>query len=90
MAETNVNVPEDVEKPAVAMAKSNMVYYLALGLDLSLNTFLRLYLMHNLPRINNPNPMPLLCKLIMNNKGSQGNDIKLSILTHQNGGEYQQ
>ena len=83
MAETNVNVPEDVEKPTITMAKSNIVYYLALGLGFSLNAFLSWYLMHNLPSINFPSPMPFLFKLIKNNKESQGNDMKLCMLTRQ-------
>ena len=38
--------------------------------------------MPNLPRTNNPYPMPFFCKSIKNNKGVKGNDTKFCRLTH--------
>ena len=73
--------PEAMEKPAVTMATSNMVCYLALGLDFTLDAFLRWFLMPNLHRINFPNPMLFLCKFIKDNKRDRVNGTKLGIFT---------
>ena len=77
-----VYFPEAMVHLAVTMATRNMVCYLALGLGFNLNAFFSWFLMPNLHRIKNPNPVLFLCKFIKNNKGSQGNVIKLSMFTH--------
>ena len=74
--------PEATEKPAVTMATSNMVCYLAQGLGFNLNACLRWFLMSNLHRINIPNPVLFISKFIKNNKWVKGNCIKLSMSTN--------
>ena len=59
---------EVMEKPAVMMATSNMVCYLAQGLGINLNACLRWFLMPNLHRINIPNPVLFISKFIKNNQ----------------------
>ena len=74
--------PEAVEKPAVTVAMSNIVKYLAQTIGSTLKAFLRWFPMSNLPRINNPNPMQFLNKFIKNNKEDQGNNTKLCMCPH--------
>ena len=73
---------EAMEKPAVMMATSNMVCYLAQGLGFNLNACLRWFLMPNLHRINIPNPVLFISKFIKNNKWGRGNNTKLCMSTN--------
>ena len=59
LVETIMYFTEATEKPAVTMATTSMVYYLALGLGFSLNAFLRCFIMSNLHRIKSTNPVPI-------------------------------
>ena len=81
LVETIMDFSEAMEKPAVAMATSNTVYHVAMGLGFNLNAFQGYFLMLNLTRISNPIHMLFLCKFIKNNKGGRGNDTKLGIFT---------
>ena len=82
LVETIMHFTEATEKPAVTMATSNMVCYLAQGLGFKLNAYLRWFLMPNLHRINIPNPVLFISKFIKNNKWGRGNDTKLCMSTN--------
>ena len=81
LVETIMYFPDTMEKPTVTVTRSNMVHHVAMSLGIILNAFQICYLMPNLDRINNPNPMLLLCKFAKNNKGSKGNNLKLCMVT---------